>query len=71
MVTVDALLTQREIAQPIVDSGGDYVMPVKENQRQLLGDLVTALASPPPAATRPGGWRAVGMRATDAENSGA
>jgi len=32
IVTMDALLTQRQIAQQIVDAGGDYVMVVKENQ---------------------------------------
>lgn len=34
VVTVDALLTQRHIAQQIVEAGGAYVMPVKENQPQ-------------------------------------
>ena len=35
IVTMDALLTQRQIAQHIVDAGGDDVMVVKENQPQL------------------------------------
>src|SRR4029453_7217483 len=35
VVTMDALLTQRHVAQTIVDTGGDYVMTVKENQPQL------------------------------------
>jgi hypothetical protein len=29
---MDALLTQRAIAQDIVTQGGDYVMVVKDNQ---------------------------------------
>ena len=33
--TMDALLTQRHVAQTIVDEGGDYVMIVKDNQPQL------------------------------------
>ena len=37
LVTMDALLTQRHIAQTIVDKGGDYVMIVKENQPQSAG----------------------------------
>jgi predicted transposase YbfD/YdcC len=41
IVTMDALLTQRQIAQQIVDAGGDYVMVVKENQPQLLEDITT------------------------------
>jgi hypothetical protein len=32
MVTMDALLTQRHVAQTIVDKDGDYVMSVKDNQ---------------------------------------
>jgi len=47
IVTMDALLTQRQIAQQIVDARGDYVMVVKENQRQLLDDIETVFALPP------------------------
>jgi predicted transposase YbfD/YdcC len=47
IVTMDALLTQRQIAQQIVDAGGDYVMVVKENQPQLLDDIATVFALPP------------------------
>ena len=32
VMTMAALLTQRHVAQTIVDTGGDYVMMVKENQ---------------------------------------
>jgi predicted transposase YbfD/YdcC len=44
--TMDALLTQREIAQTIVDQAGDYVMIVKENQPQLHADLEELFAEP-------------------------
>jgi predicted transposase YbfD/YdcC len=47
IVTMDALLTQRQIAQQIVDAQGDYVMVVKENQPQLLDDIQTVFALPP------------------------
>jgi predicted transposase YbfD/YdcC len=46
VVTMDALLTQRAIAQGIVEAGGDYVMPVKDNQPQLLQDIQTVFAHP-------------------------
>lgn len=46
--TMDALLTQRELAQAIVDGGGDYVMPVKENQPGLYGAIDTLFATPRP-----------------------
>ena len=47
VVTMDALLTQRHIAQQIVDAGGDYVMVVKENQPQFRADIATAFAAAP------------------------
>jgi hypothetical protein len=52
--TMDALLTQRAIAQTIVDAGGDYVMLAKENQPRLEADLALAFAAPPPQPTPPG-----------------
>ncbi len=42
--TMDALLTQKDIAQQIVDGGGDYVMIVKGNQPQLQADIATVFA---------------------------
>jgi predicted transposase YbfD/YdcC len=47
VVTMDALLTQRQIAQQIVAAGGDYVMLVKANQPQLLEDIQTVFALTP------------------------
>ncbi|HSX77028.1 MAG TPA: ISAs1 family transposase, partial [Candidatus Saccharimonadia bacterium] len=38
IVTMDALLTQRQVAQTIVAAGGDYVMIVKDNQPELKAD---------------------------------
>lgn len=54
MFTMDALLTQREIAQTIIDGGGDYVMVVKGNHPQLHADIAAEFAAPPPGATRRG-----------------
>jgi predicted transposase YbfD/YdcC len=56
VITVDALLTQRAIAQHIVADGGDYVMVVKGNQPPLHHDIhllfqdVDALGEPRAAA---------------------
>jgi len=44
LVTTDALLTQREVAQQVVDGGGDYLLPVKDNQPILHADLATAFS---------------------------
>jgi predicted transposase YbfD/YdcC len=47
IVTMDALLTQRQLAQYIVAARGDYVIVVKENHPQLLDDMATVFALPP------------------------
>lgn len=51
VVTGDALLTQREVCDQIVAGGGDYVLPVKENQPALRDSLARAFS--PLAAQRP------------------
>ena len=45
IMTMDALLTQRKIAQKIVDGNGDYLMIVKENQPNLLNEIKTVFES--------------------------
>jgi predicted transposase YbfD/YdcC len=47
IVTMDALLTPRHIAQTIVDKGGDDVMIVKEHQPQLRADIALGFTLPP------------------------
>jgi predicted transposase YbfD/YdcC len=44
VVTMDALLTQRPIAQRMIDAGGDYVMIAKGNQPTLNADIETVFA---------------------------
>ncbi len=44
LVTLDALSTQRAISDQIVARGGDYLLPVKENQPALLADLQAAFS---------------------------
>ena len=48
IVTMDALLTQREVARAILDGGGDYVMVAKGNQPRLQQDIALAFSAPPP-----------------------
>jgi predicted transposase YbfD/YdcC len=54
VVTVDALLTQRAIAQAVLAGGGDYLMTVKHNQPTLRDDIQTLFQSPltPPVDLR-------------------
>jgi hypothetical protein len=56
LVTGDALLTQRSVSERIVTRGGDYVLPVKDNQPSLCAELESAFS--PLAAERPSGERA-------------
>ena len=51
--TMDALLTQRHVAQAIVDGGGDYVMIVKANQPQLHADIELVFPLPPAGDPQP------------------
>jgi len=46
IVTMDALLTQRDVARDILEGGGDYVMIVKDNQERLLDDVKTVFHGP-------------------------
>jgi predicted transposase YbfD/YdcC len=47
VVTMDALLAQRAIAQQILDQDGDYLMVVKKNQPQLWANIDLLFQSPP------------------------
>lgn len=49
VITMDALNTQRETAQTILDQGGDYLMIVKENQADLLEQIQTVFEQPAPS----------------------
>ena len=49
VVTADALLTQRSFCESVLASGGDYVLPVKENQKEMF-QAIERLFQPPPDA---------------------
>ncbi len=44
VVTGDALLTQRAISQRVVAGGGDYLLPVDENQPRLRAGIARAFS---------------------------
>ena len=44
LVTIDAMGCQKAIARKIIDGGGDYVLPVKDNQPNLAEDIQQCLA---------------------------
>lgn len=47
VVTRDALLTQTAVAQPSVETGGDYVMVVKANPPPRRAEITLSVAEPP------------------------
>ena len=49
VVTADALLTQRTFCELVLASGGDYVLPVKANQKEMF-QAIRRLFQPPPDA---------------------
>jgi DDE_Tnp_1-associated/Transposase DDE domain len=61
VVTADAMFTHRDVCRAICGNGGDYLLPVKDNQPRLRADIEAAFAVPtalsPPAATPPGAER--------------
>lgn len=52
VITVEALLTQREIATTIVERGGAYLRPAKDNQPELRAMNTAVLATRPPWPNR-------------------
>ena len=46
IVTGDAMFCQKSIVAKIVDKGGDYVLPVKDNQKNLRENIQTAFDEP-------------------------
>lgn len=69
VVTMDALLTQREVARAILDGGGDYLMIAKGNQPQLAQDIAAVFSTPPP--TSPSGAPSRTIRRTAVPNAAA
>jgi len=48
VVTGDAMFTQKEICRVIIDRGGDYFFPVKDNQPALKADIALAFGGDSP-----------------------
>lgn len=49
IVVGDAIFCQRDVCQAVIDSGGDYVFAVKENQPGLLRDIELEFNAAPAA----------------------
>ena len=46
VITGDAMFTHRDFCAKVIEGGGDYVLPVKENQPTLGKDIAAAFAEP-------------------------
>jgi hypothetical protein len=57
VVTGDAMFTHRDVCAKVIERGGDYILPVKENQPTLLANIAAVFAEPeaglppPPSCT--------------------
>ena len=48
-VTINAMRTQTQIAQTILDRGGDYVLALKQNRPATFTEVEALFAAPPPS----------------------
>jgi hypothetical protein len=55
VVTGDAMFTHRDVCAKIIARGGDYVLPVKDNQPTLRADIMAAFAEPGAGLSPPAG----------------
>jgi DDE family transposase len=55
VVTGDAMFTHRDLCAEVIAGGGDYVLPVKENQPTLCRDITAAFAAPEAGLSPPPG----------------
>ena len=46
VISGDAMFTHRDVCATVIEEGGDYVLPVKENQPTLAKDIAAAFAEP-------------------------
>ena len=46
VITGDAMFTHRDVCAKVIEGGGDYVLPVKDNQPTLVKDITAAFAAP-------------------------
>ena len=60
VVTGDAMFTHRDVCAAVINGGGDYVLPVKENQPTLAQDIAAAFAEPEAGLSPPPGRAARG-----------
>ena len=58
VITGDSMFTHRDVCSVVIGAGGDYVLPVKENQPTLARDIAAAFAEPEAGLSPPAGGAA-------------
>jgi hypothetical protein len=53
IVSGDAMFTHRDFCAEVIEGGGDYLLPVKENQPTLLADIKACFSEPPAGLSPP------------------
>ena len=53
IITGDAMFTHRDFCDEVIKGGGDYILPVKENQPTLLADIKACFTEPPAGLSPP------------------
>ena len=72
VVTGDAMFTHRDVCIEVIEGGGDYILPVKENQPTLLANIAAVFAEPEAGLSPPPGRTArIRNRAGIGERQGA
>lgn len=65
VVTADALLTQRSFCESVLASGGDYVLPVKANQKEMFQAIERLFRPPSDAKTLQAAYQRLAAEHTD------
>jgi hypothetical protein len=58
VITGDAMFTHRDVCAEVIEGGGDYILPVKENQPTLLANIAAVFAEPETGLSPPPGCSA-------------
>lgn len=58
VISGDAIFTQRDLCAEVIEGGGDYILPAKDNQPTLVQDIAAAFAEPVAGLSPPPGGAA-------------
>lgn len=53
IITGDGMFTHRDFCEKVLQAGGDYILPVQENQPTLRANIAAALTEPPAGLSPP------------------